>query len=354
MTMKSYFQMNMHFIIPILFLVFILSLAINRLELIPRMVQCQPKQIFQETSLNITYATQKREKDLLILIWTFPTAEHIPLDTCERVHGISGCKLTGDRSLYNVADALVIHHPSWPQQPRPHYQRWVWFSLEPPLIVRNLHLLDNLINMTMTFRQDADIYTPYGRLEVLKEQQNFTIPAKSKLVSWVVSKWYQGAPRTVYYEELKKHIPIDVYGKTHKKLSWGDFHKTISQYKFYLAFENSIYKDYITEKFWSNALGSWAVPVALGPSRKNYEKFMPGDAFIHVNDFPSAKELAHFLLELDKDDERYRKYFNWRSHYQVRMIGTWDNSYCKACRALRQAPDYRVIPSVAKWFLENV
>ncbi|KAM4696295.1 3-galactosyl-N-acetylglucosaminide 4-alpha-L-fucosyltransferase FUT3-like [Rhinophrynus dorsalis] len=362
MTLKPYIQKNMIFIVPILFLVFLISFAVNRIEFIPRILQCQEvKEVHQDKNLNLTHSTQKSEKDLLILVWVYPFGEHFPLDTCERVYGISGCKLTDNRELYSVADALVMHHVdimydknSLPQQPRPHYQRWVWFNMEPPLIIKNLHFLDNLFNMTMTFRQDSDVYRPYGRIEALKEPQNYTIPAKSKLVAWVVSQWYPGAPRIAYYEELKKHIPIDVYGKKHMKLSWDDFYTTISQYKFYLAFENSIYKDYITEKFWRNAFDSWAVPVVLGTSRKNYERFMPGDAFIHVNDFSSHKELADFLLQLDKDDERYRKYFNWRSHYHVRRESGWDNNYCKACRALRQAPDYQVIPSVAKWFLEDV
>ncbi|KAM4696293.1 3-galactosyl-N-acetylglucosaminide 4-alpha-L-fucosyltransferase FUT3-like [Rhinophrynus dorsalis] len=361
MTFKPWFQKNTVFIFSVSFLVFLLFFTGKRLELIPKILQCQQKQVFQVTSLNITNHTQNGEEDFLLLVWVYPFGARFPLDSCQRVHGISGCKLTADRGLYNVSHAVVIHHydimhdkNSLPQQPRPHYQRWVWFNMEPPLIITNLHFLDNLFNMTWTFRQDSDIYSPYGWIEALKHTQNVTIPAKSKLVSWVVSKWYPGIPRIAYYEELKKHIPIDVYGKNHMKLSWDDFYKTISQYKFYLAFENSIYKDYITEKFWRNAFDSWTVPVVLGTSRKNYERFMPGEAFIHVEDFPNAKELAEFLLKLDKDDVKYRKYLNWRSHYRVMMETELDKSYCKACRSLRQSPDYQVIPSVAKWFLEDI
>ncbi|XP_018416997.1 PREDICTED: galactoside 3(4)-L-fucosyltransferase-like [Nanorana parkeri] len=305
-------------------------------------------------------SVHNKEKELLVLVWVWPFSEHFPLNTCQSVYGISGCKLTADRNLYNKADAVVMHHIDimydkrlLPQDPRPHYQRWIWFNMEPPLIAKNLHFLDNMFNMTMTFRQDSDVYRPYGRIEALKQPQNFTIPAKSKLVAWVVSQWYPGARRNEYYEELDKYIPIDVYGKNHMTLSWDDFCKTISQYKFYLAFENSIHKDYITEKFWHNAFESWAVPVVLGTSRKNYERFIPGDAFIHVDDFPSAKGLADYLLQLDNDDERYKKYFNWRSLYRVRRETGWDNHYCKACRGLRQAPDYQFIPSVEKWFLKG-
>ncbi|XP_053545485.1 4-galactosyl-N-acetylglucosaminide 3-alpha-L-fucosyltransferase 9-like [Bombina bombina] len=327
-------------------------------------IQCQTKEttkkIMESNISNFSISVQNAEKELLVLIWVWPFGENFPLDRCQKQYNISGCKFTANRSLYDTADALIIHHfdimynkKSLPQKPRPHFQRWVWFNLEPPLIIRNLHFLDNLINLTMTFRKDSDIYIPYGHVEILKEPRSFNIPPKSKLVSWVVSKWYPGIPRTAYYEELKKYIQIDVYGRQNKQLRREDFHKTISQYKFYLAFENSVYKDYITEKLWSNAFDSWTVPVVLGTSRKNYELYIPGDSFIHVDDFSSQKELADYLLELDKDDEKYRKYFNWRSFYQTRFDTGWPLYYCQGCRGIIQATEYQVIPSIENWFLEK-
>ncbi|XP_068122209.1 4-galactosyl-N-acetylglucosaminide 3-alpha-L-fucosyltransferase 9-like [Hyperolius riggenbachi] len=307
-----------------------------------------------------TLPQEKQNKEILLLIWHWPWGYTFPLNRCYQDYGIPDCRMTTDRSLYNVAHAVIIHHIEitynknvLPQQPRPNFQYWVWANVEPPLITKNLDMLDNVFNMTMTFRHDSDIFIPYGQMEILKEPQNFTIPKKSKLVSWVVSKWYPGVRRITYYEELKKYIPIDVYGAKHTNLSWENFHSTISQYKFYLAFENSEYTDYITEKLWSNAFGSWAIPIVLGTSRENYERFIPGDAFIHVNDFPSAEELASYLLKLDKDDVKYHKYFNWRSHYRVNITIDWQYRYCKACEAVKNGPRYQTIPSVAKWFMKG-
>ncbi|XP_075182549.1 3-galactosyl-N-acetylglucosaminide 4-alpha-L-fucosyltransferase FUT3-like [Anomaloglossus baeobatrachus] len=296
---------------------------------------------------------------LLILIWTRPFGSLFPLDTCQSLYGISGCTLTADRKMLSQADAVIIHHfdimynKDLPQGSRPSYQRWVWFNMEPPIITENLKMLDNLINLTMTYREDSDIYRPYGFLKPLKEQQVFKIPSKSKLVSWVVSQWYPGNRRTSYYEELKKYIHIDVYGKKHQALSWDNFYSTISQYKFYLAFENSDYKDYITEKLWDNSFAIGAVPVVLGTSRKNYERFIPPDSFIHVDDFQSPKELALFLLELDKDNARYEQYFKWKSKYALVAEKGWDKHYCKACEELQENPGYKIIPSVEKWFLSK-
>ncbi|XP_075042023.1 3-galactosyl-N-acetylglucosaminide 4-alpha-L-fucosyltransferase FUT3-like [Mixophyes fleayi] len=352
MILTSLIQKHL-FIFAIFIFLFFLYFKWNYVLITPSISNSMEKAIMQ----NMT----KEEREIVILIWTFPWGSKFPLDRCHIDFGIPECKLSVDRRLYSAADAVVIHHgdimynkKAMPQKPRPYFQRWVWYNMEPPLIISNLDMLDNLFNWTMTFRMDSDIVIPYGRTEILKEPQNFTIPTKSKLVSWVVSSWYPGVRRISYYEELRKHIPIDVYGAKHMKLKSEDFHSTISQYKFYLSFENSIYRDYITEKLWINAFGSGTVPVVLGTSRKNYERFVPGDAFIHVDDFPSAKELAAYLLELDKDDEKYRKYFNWRSKYRVQTSNLASYPYCKTCEVIRQNSMCQLIQNVAKWFLEDV
>ena len=67
-----------------------------------------------------------------------------------------------------------------------------------------------------------------------------------------------------------------------KKRGYWTLFDTIKQFKFYLAFENSKCKDYISEKFFQNAVLSGAVPIVLGAERKEYEKFLPRGSFIHV------------------------------------------------------------------------
>lgn len=53
------------------------------------------------------------------------------------------------------------------------------------------------------------------------------------------------------------------------------------------------------------------MPMVLGPSRRNYEQFLPPDTFIHTDNFQSPKELGQYLLALDKDHARYLSYFHW-------------------------------------------
>ncbi|XP_053304856.1 4-galactosyl-N-acetylglucosaminide 3-alpha-L-fucosyltransferase FUT6-like [Spea bombifrons] len=305
------------------------------------------------TDINSTH----RERSLVILLWTWPFGEHFTLNQCPPPYESDECFFTADRSLYKSSDAVIFHHrdvcysrKQMPEIPRPPGQYWVWFNLESPSHSPNLAFMDNLINLTMSYRSDSDIFTPYGWLEKNDAIQNFTIPKKSMLVAWVVSNWNPQSQRVHFYEELKKYIQIDIYGRQHKPLASGNMQENLSQYKFYLAFENSQHRDYITEKLWRNALVSGTVPIVLGSSRENYEKFIPRDSFIHVDDFPSAKQLADYLLELDKDTQKYEQYFKWRSTWRPNGDEGWATHYCKACRALKDAPPYRTIPTLVKWY----
>ncbi|KAL1783809.1 galactoside 3(4)-L-fucosyltransferase-like [Sigmodon hispidus] len=300
-------------------------------------------------------------KPFLILLWTWPFHKPMALPPCSKMlPGTADCQLTAKRSLYPQADAVIVHHreistnprSQLPLQPRPPGQRWVWFSLESPSHCSRLSALDGYFNLTMSYRRDSDIFTPYGWLETLLEppaQTQVNLSAKTDLVAWAVSNWNPKSARVQYYLKLKNHLHVDVYGQGHMRLPQKDTIKTLSRYKFYLAFENSLHPDYITEKLWRNALETWAVPVVLGPSRKNYECFLPPDAFIHVDDFQSPKDLALYLQELNRDSLSYQRYFRWRETLRPRL-GSMALAFCKACRELQKDHRYQTVPSVASWF----
>uniref|UniRef100_A0A914KM66 Fucosyltransferase n=1 Tax=Meloidogyne incognita TaxID=6306 RepID=A0A914KM66_MELIC len=73
---------------------------------------------------------------------------------------------------------------------------------------------------------------------------------------------------------------------------------------FYLAFENSVCKNYITEKFWY--LKHLIVPIVLSRRVFNHTK-IPDNVYIAVDDFNTVEELAEYLLYLQKNKTAYLK-----------------------------------------------
>lgn len=131
---------------------------------------------------------------------------------------------------------------------------------------------------------------------------------------------------------------VDIYGQCGNKDCKKEnqllhtekcFEETLKKYKFYLAFENSNCKNYITEKFFVNGLSHNILPIVMGAPREDYERLAPERSFIHVEDFKSPKELAEYLYILDKSDELYNSYFKWKGTGEV--VNAWNNLWCQMC-----------------------
>ena len=60
----------------------------------------------------------------------------------------------------------------------------------------------------------------------------------------------------------------------------------------------------------------------MGARPEDYERVAPYNSFIHVEQFKGPKELAEYLLELDKDDKKYNQYF------QVVFVISWHILTC--------------------------
>ncbi|NXD24348.1 FUT4 fucosyltransferase, partial [Spelaeornis formosus] len=296
-----------------------------------------------------------------VLLWWEPFGSLPGLPDCQRRYNLSGCRFSTNRSLFGEAQAVLFHHRDLvhhgverlpPGAPlRPLCQRWVWMNFESPTHSPGLRGLPGFFNWTMSYRHDSDVFVPYGYLYVPPTPRPFVLPRKTRLVAWVISHWNEEHTRVRYYHQLKEHLPIDLYGARGMPLPQDGLLETVSAYKFYLAFENSQHTDYITEKLWKNAFSASAVPVVLGPSRANYERFIPSDSFIHVDDFASPQLLATYLKFLDKNKTNYRRYFAWRNKYEVHVASFWDEHLCKVCEAVRAAGNQiNTVQNLASWF----
>ncbi len=301
----------------------------------------------------------------VMLLWFWPENKKFDFQDCKTLLQIDSCHLTDDRSLYSRARGVLIFHKAiqedlsnLPPSPRPRLQRWIWFNMDTPDNTRRIKGLDGLFNLTMSYRKNADIHVRW-RLTIKKNTSEvFVLPKKERLLCWVVDSKdlnTTSGKRYSYYRELAQHINVDIFDSSSDDVKGENYFLTISSCKFYLSFEDSIHRDYITETF-NGPLAAGTVPIVLGPPRANYEDFAPGSSFIHVNDFPTPVALAEHLQKLDKDDEAYIRYFDWRQFYSIRRHLTEEkhkfaHAICQACHYITTRKEYRVVPDLYKWLL---
>ncbi|XP_059206395.1 4-galactosyl-N-acetylglucosaminide 3-alpha-L-fucosyltransferase 9-like [Centropristis striata] len=311
----------------------------------------------------VTHHTDKP----VVLLWFWPEDKKFDLQDCKTLFKIDSCHLTDDRSFYSRAHGVLVFHrairddlSNLPTSPRARFQRWIWFNMDSPTNTRRISGIKGLFNLTLSYRKDADIHVRW-RLALKKNtDEDFVLPRKERLLCWIVDSAdldTKSTERFSYYRELVKHIEVDVFNSSSVEFSQGvNYFLTISSCKFYLSFEDSLHRDYITETF-NGPLVAGTVPIVLGPPRRNYEDFAPGASFIHVNDFPDAATLAEFLLTLDKDNRAYMRYFNWRRFFTARRHLTEENrefahAICQACHHIGTSKAYRVVPDLYKWLLQ--
>lgn len=298
-------------------------------------------------------------RNLSILLWHWPFGRSYSLtgDKCLELYNISRCLLTDNTSAHRTADVIVFHHQelrkrlsSLPDK-RPSSQHWVWMSLEPPAHLGNLTRLNGLFNWTMSYRLDADIHVPYGMTVAGGDARGSRPPPnRSCLASWVVSNYQAAQARAAFYQSLKTYIPIEVYGWWNRRpLSPRRLLPTIGNCLFYLSFENSLAKDYISEKLWRNAFEAGVVPVVLGPDRETYEALAPPGSFIHVADFKSPADLAAHIKAVAADRRAYGRYFQWRQTHRIKTYTDWRERLCQICIKYHSLAAHKVYHDLQGW-----
>jgi alpha-1,3-fucosyltransferase len=244
---------------------------------------------------------------------------------------VSDCYISNKRYAMPPSeyDAILFFFPMLKSLPftysRKENQVYVYVNPEPPIQYTDNEILKDFygfFNLTMTYRTDSDIHWPYGSVEktstdlpreIEKKNKKYA-KGKSKIAAWFVSNCFSESHREGYVQELRKHIKVDVYGicGDDPSLQCWDLDECYdmleSDYKFYLSFENSYCRDYVTEKFYE-ILSRNVVPVVLGAA--NYSSLAPPGSYIDATRM-DPQSLAQLLLKIDRDDELYNQFFKWK------------------------------------------
>uniref|UniRef100_A0A914ICB3 Fucosyltransferase n=1 Tax=Globodera rostochiensis TaxID=31243 RepID=A0A914ICB3_GLORO len=269
----------------------------------------------------------------------------------DKVKCSHSCDYTDDRRIETNASAIIffLHEKcpidGWPQHRRAD-QTYVMFTAESPVNTLPYYnrsiMTDTWFNATVTYRTDSTVAMPYDRLvritpdtpeedvwtdlEVLNKVRN-----KSALAFQVVSNCNASSGRELLVKKLSEFMPIDVSGGcTQRACDQNCYWQKMESHFFYLAFENSVCPQYVTEKFW-RSLRALTVPVVLQRAVLAGVE-VPQNAFIAADDFGSVKELADHLKALQNDTKRYLQHFEWTKRYRKSHFAILNSPLCTLCQ----------------------
>ena len=283
--------------------------------------------------------------------WDVPRENHFSEQDkpCQFNH----CKLTYDKKLVGVSDAVLCHANELPtiQELRAarssSNQLWVWMTSESPNSFQNrsFESYKNFFNWTGTYSRKADLLTPYFVIKPFTASEQKPDPlkiyaqGKDKMILVLMSS-NCNSYRIKFIRALKKFVNVDLYGKCKDlvnpqlsddcKLGTKDCDELKRRYKFTLSLESAYCKDYITEKFYYNGLIVGNVPVVMNRANMSNPKVAPPGSFINILDFKDVESLANHLKMLASNNDEYNKLHAWRQNYKV---GT-KNRMCTTCEAL--------------------
>ena len=276
---------------------------------------------------------------------------------------VNTCTLVQDKSLLSQADAVLFNiRTADPMPPmRPSNQVYIYRTVEPPYgtSVKRPKFTGSF-NITMTYRRDSDIVLQRNvtRLANKREPYQLTHPlgSRNRSVVWVVSNCNAPSERDKYVASLAKYIDVDIYGECgtltcDKAESDYCFRKYFpSKYKFYLGFENSVCKQYVTEKLYRSLVLDM-IPIVYGGT--DYSSDAPPNSVINIMDYDSPKALAEHLKFLSENEQEYLKYFSWRQDYVISMDRT-QTGYCKLCELLNDPGFHQTHSDVDSWFFDDM
>jgi alpha-1,3-fucosyltransferase len=274
---------------------------------------------------------------------------------------VHNCEIATDQSLLHSSDLVIVHMRGNGlnsirelNRKRLPQNRLVFFLAESPMHSAEFENFNGIFNLSATFKLDsyfASYAIASSRLKWTPNNEfnssNDFHSSKTKLATIFVSNCHDNSKRLELIKEMKKYINVDVYGSCGDKelrtrCGPNCSRETLSHsYMFYLAFENSLCNDYITEKFYDSLRYNW-IPVVLG--KGSYDHWIPKSGYIDVRDFQTIKDLTDFMLYLSENSTAYNSYFEWKKH--VKILDWNYRIFCDMCIKLNLETFYGVKESV--------
>ncbi|KAI3386150.1 hypothetical protein SNEBB_010020 [Seison nebaliae] len=316
------------------------------------------------------YDFQKKTKNKTILLYSTIFNE-VP-SYCENWKNtenclFNNCPITCDKNNTNDAAAIILHdlvdkknhqimHTELADKIRED-QRLIFWSDETSLAGTDVYKMATKFgkevrpfNWSMGFSRYSEITLSYGLYNLRKSE----VPSNeymSKIETefftrkngalWFVSNC-NSKKRWDFAKKLQEFFPVEIFGKCVEKSCDDNCRIKLSKnYKFYLSLENSDCADYITEKFYRNALSVGLIPIVLQPNLESYEQIAPKDSFIHFSHLNGNVEaLGKYLRKISQSFQLYYEYRKWEKTYEV-IYPPMPHRLCQLCTRLNIDNTYR-------------
>ena len=194
------------------------------------------------------------------------------------------------------------------------WQLWGYYSLESPAIYSEMDSAAHmaLFDLELSTRLSSHVPMTFAPRDAEVVRRALSTEKSDS----AIALYLQGncvVERDAWVLELMKHVRIDSLGKCLKNGVYPDNVGTvelISRYKFFIAFENSVATDFVTERVF-NAWIAGAVPIYRGAP--NIAAFAPAPhSYISADEFASSKELGEYLQYLNTNASAWREYLSFK------------------------------------------
>ncbi|XP_026331240.1 alpha-(1,3)-fucosyltransferase C-like, partial [Hyposmocoma kahamanoa] len=269
-----------------------------------------------------------------------------------------------DRYTYPL-DPVKLIEENKPRN-RSEDQNYFFVSDEPPALYAIHRHYNNFFNYTWTYKLDSDVTMKYfiirnkvGKVIGPKKDMNWMdindmtptskhiekkLQSKKKAAAWFATDCPTPSEREKFVNSLQDelqhyNLSIDTFGRCGEfhcpKYKMEECHAFVEKdYYFYLAFENSMSEDYVTEKVLT-ALEHYTVPIVYGGA--NYTRFIPKGIYLDAESLGPG-ELARVMNDTMCNKKKYYDFFKWHNHYSFHASNASANTdeICAFCAFLNE------------------
>jgi len=268
-------------------------------------------------------------------------------DLDEQLNGcpVTNCKFlefNENKTNYNKS-CLIVHLRNENPSKYLNYKNYtnciIGYNFESDLHCKNCHnpkVKDGFVNFEYSHKQSSDFpMYDYHSHVVIKENKTFNteknfMKNKTKLAAALISNiHYSPSERIKIIEKLRDlGLEIDIYGSSGLQCPYNCKEYIADNYLFYLAFENSLCPDYISEKYFG-FLNKDIIIVTYGLG--NYTKYTQ-TSHIDVLEYNNLTDLAKRLIYLSKNRVVYNSLFLDRKQLSFEQS---DNYFeCNICKQM--------------------